>query len=185
MNIKNRLRELLMESKNRKNEFGCVMVSLSFSDNKFEDILKLIDKEDLYVDPEDPSFGLETKPHVTALFGLHSSIKDEEIEEVLVDQKKPKIVFSDVSTFTADKYDVLKFDVKSEDMGNFNTKLKEFPFTSDFPDYHPHCTIAYLKKATAEKYIKKIKKLIDGLGVKPKNIVYSKTDGSEKEYDFK
>ena len=53
----------------------------------------------------------------------------------------------DESLFENPKYDVLKFDVISPLLNKINKKLtKELPYTSDFPDYHAHCTIAYIKK---------------------------------------
>ena len=36
--------------------------------------------------------------------------------------------------------------------------MKRFPHTSDFPNYHPHMTIAYVKKGTGKYYIKDFKK---------------------------
>ena len=186
MNIKKRLREMLNEAdKNRKNEYGCVMVYLNFKNGAFEKIQDIINPKDLYEDPNDPSFGLETKPHVTALFGLHEDIDEKELENVIGQQEKPEIKLSDISIFLSEKYEVLKFDVNSKNMHKFNKVLKEFPFTSDFPDYHPHCTIAYLKKGTSDKYIGKIKKFIDEFFIEPTKIVYSKTDGTEINYDFK
>ena len=163
MNIKKRLRELLSEAEqNRKNKYGCVMVFLDIKGDVWGDIQKLIETKDLYTDPDDPSFGRETKPHVTGLFGLHEDVTDKEIEDTIKGFKKPKMALNDVSFFTSDKYDVLKFDVESKDMHDINKELKKFPYTSDFPNYHPHCTIAYLKKDSAEKYCKLIKKKVYG-----------------------
>lgn len=186
MDTKKRLREMLNEAdKNRKYEYGCIMVYLNFKNGAFLKFQDIIDPKDLYEDPDDPSFGLETKPHVTALFGLHEDIDEKELEKVLTQQEKPEIKVSDVSIFPSEKYDVLKFDVDSEDMHGFNKKLKQFPFTSNFPNYHPHCTIAYLKKGVSDKYIGKIKKYIDEFTTNPTKIVYSKVGGFEKEYSFK
>jgi 2'-5' RNA ligase len=186
MDTRKRLREMLTEAVNgRKNEYGCVMVYLKFKNGAFEKLQDIIEPKDLYEDPDDPSFGFETKPHVTALFGLHEDIDEKELESVIDKQVKPEIKLKDVSIFPSEKYDVLKFDVDSKDMHKFNKDLKEFPFTSNFPNYHPHCTIAYLKKGTSDKYIGKIKKFIDELEIEPTKIVYSKTDGSENDYDFK
>jgi hypothetical protein len=186
MNTKKRLREMLYEvANNRKYDYGCVMVFIKFKKGAFEKLQDFINPKDLYEDPKDPSFGFEYKPHVTALFGLHGDIDEKELESVISKQSKPEIKLKDVSIFPSDKYDVLKFDVESKDMHNFNKVLKEFPFTSNFPNYHPHCTIAYLKKDTSDKYIDKIKKIIDELVIEPTKIVYSKIDGTEKDYKFK
>ena len=186
MNTKKRLREMLNEAnKNRKHDYGCVMVFLKFKNGTFEKIQDIIDPKDLYEDPNDPSFGFETEPHVTALYGLHGNIDEKELEEIIKQREKPEIKMTDVSIFPSEKYDVLKFDVSSKDMHNFNKKLKEFPFTSNFPNYHPHCTIAYLKKGASNKYIDKIKKYIDEISINPTKIVYSKIDGTKNNYNFK
>ena len=99
--------------KNRKYEYGCVMVYLNFKNGAFEKIQDIIDPKDLYEDPDDSSFGLETKPHVTALFGLHENIDEKELEKVLNQQEKPEIKISDVSIFPSENYDVLKFETFS------------------------------------------------------------------------
>jgi 2'-5' RNA ligase len=68
---------------------------------------------------------------------------------------------------------VLKFDVESEDLNKLNKVFSDYPNTNKFPDYHPHCTIAYLKSGKAAKYIKKAKDLVN-MDIKPDKIVYSK-----------
>jgi 2'-5' RNA ligase len=103
-----------------------------------------------------------------------------EIDEV----KPPKIGFKGISAFSNEKFDVLKFDVDSEDMHKMNAKFKKFPHTNNFPDYHPHVTIAYLKPKTADKYIKKMKGMED-MPIKLDKLVYSKPDGDKKTYELK
>jgi 2'-5' RNA ligase len=49
-------------------------------------------------------------------------------------------------------------------------------------DYHPHCTIAYLKSGKAAKYIK-AKDLVN-MDIKPDKIVYSKPDNTTKNYNL-
>ncbi len=63
-------------------------------------------------------------------------------------------------------------------MARMFTKL---PHTTDYPDYHPHTTIAYVKPGEGKKYVGKIDKPIM---VKPNKIVYSKADGSKINYNF-
>ena len=68
-------------------------------------------------------------------------------------------------------------------MHDINKELKKYPYTNDFPNYHPHCTIAYLKKDSAEKYCKLIKKMLP-LDFDASKFVYSKTNGQEISYDL-
>ena len=47
-----------------------------------ENLHKQINEEDVFVDPKDATFGLETEPHCTLLYGLHSDVKLEVIENI-------------------------------------------------------------------------------------------------------
>jgi len=182
--IRQLLRKALLEGKHtHKNEYGCVMISLEEQGNRWGEMLSIIEDEDLYNPKEDPSFGKELKPHVTVLFGLHEAIPLEEIEVEIDKIKEPSFTFNGVSSFTSKEYDVLKFDVTSKDFNKLNTKFKEFPHTSTFKDYHPHCTIAYLKPNMSDKYIKKLKEFVD-IDMKPSHIIYSMVDKKEKTYSI-
>ena len=70
MDLREAINRLLRE--NRKHEYGCVMLYFDFP--KMEEIHKLISKDDLYIDEEDPSYGKEIYPHCTLLFGLHEGV---------------------------------------------------------------------------------------------------------------
>jgi hypothetical protein len=65
-----------------------------------------------------------------------------------------------------------------------NKMFRDLPHTNDYPDYHPHATIAYVKAGTGEKYTKDLSKE-DALVVKPNKVVYSKASGEKKEYTMK
>jgi 2'-5' RNA ligase len=161
-------------------EFGCVMLYLN---NKLTALHKYIDKNDIYVDPEDPTFGLEKEPHVTLLYGLHEEVTPKQIKSVLKDFEFGKLLLHNVSLFENEKYDVLKFDIEGDSLHQANDELKQFPYTSDFPDYHPHSTIAYLKSGKGKKYVKKFKDL--ELETKPKYAVYSQPNGNKTKFSIK
>ena len=187
MNIRNLVRKALIteaDKKDQKYDYGCLMVYLNVNEESWKKLQDMIDEDDLYTEEEDTSYGREDEPHVTILYGLHEDIKDEDIEEDINEIKEPKIAFKSISSFDNPKYDVLKFDVESKDLTKLNKVFKEYPFTSNFPDYHPHCTIAYLKPGKAGKYIKKAKDLVS-MDMEPSKIVYSKADGSKKDYQMK
>lgn len=184
MNIRKKLRELLFEGKHKKthkNEYGCVMVYLDVDKDKWDSMLDFIEEEDLYQPKDDPTYGKEKDPHVTILFGLHTDVPLEDVEEEINKISEPSIKFNGISSFSNPKFDVLKFDVESDDLHKLNKKFREFPHTNDFPNYHPHCTIAYLKPKMAEKYIKKLEDKIK-MEMTPDHIVYSMADGSKKTY---
>ncbi len=172
---------LLKEGAHKVNKYGCVMVFFDYDKSEWKALQDIIEKEDLY-DPEDEiGFGKEKDPHVSILYGLHASIPDEDIEEEIKKIKEPKLKMGKVSFFENAKFDVLKFDVESEDLHKLNKKFSKFPYTSDYPDYHPHCTIAYVNKGTAEKYVKKLNDA-DEVKFESIKIVYSKANGDIKNY---
>ena len=183
MNIKSKLRTaLLAEGENKRKKFGCVMTYLNTDEKNWGKVQEVIEDKDLYLPKgEEEFYGRELKPHVTILFGLHSDIPDTDIEEEINKIKSPTIKLGKVSSFTNKDFDVLKYDIESEDLHELNKKFTKFPHTTDYPNYHPHCTIAYVNKGMAEQYIKKLNEL-DEIEITPSKIVYSKADGEKKDY---
>lgn len=170
-------REILTE--NHKNEYGCIMVVLPINKDKWGELLGKIDETHIY--GKDGEYGRETEPHVTLKFGLHSNIPDSVIEDAISKMKPPCITMSNITSFTNDEFDVLKFDVDSPDLHGLNKIFSELPNSDSFPTYHPHSTIAYLKKDMAKQYHGKLAK---PFVITPTQIKYSKSDGSRKFYDL-
>ena len=58
-----------------------------------------------------------------------------------------------------------------------NKALSTLPFHSDYPDYHAHMTIAYLKKGAGKKYCEKM----DGHehNLVPTYAIFSQPDGTK------
>ena len=139
---------------NEERSHGCLMYQINVSN--WKDILKLIDKNDLY-EEKDESYGLEHKPHVTVLYGLHSNeIKDSEMKKFVKSNFKSINIDlpNKFSLFKNENFDVLKFDIKNKDLSHFNSLIESnFPFTSKFPIYKAHTTVAYLKPGTGKKYL--------------------------------
>jgi len=184
MNLKNKIREALLEKQKREYEYGCVMVDLSVDKKEWDNIQKMVDEDDIYFGTEeDQGYGRELEPHVTALYGIHDDVLDEDVEKIIAKFTKPEIKLKKISAFKNEKFDVLKFDVESLDMHEMNDMLKKLPYTTNYPDYHPHATICYLKNGTADKYVKKLSD-IEPIIATPDIVVYSKPDGSKKKYNL-
>lgn len=133
-----------------KYEKGCVMFKLSI--DNWADIIKQIDKEDLYEVETDDSFGLETEPHVTVIFGIVDDY-DNVVDFCKENLNSVNVNLTKVSCFE-NEFDVLKYEVESEGLSEFNELLKTaFKCDITYPDYKPHVTLAYLKKGKAKKYI--------------------------------
>jgi len=178
-------KEVIRENKEiKKKRYGVVM--LYFDDKSiFEEVQELIDDEDIYENKDGyPKEGREKNPHVTVLFGLHSDVSDETIEDIIKTWDQPEISFKNIGIFEDDSnkgYDVVKFDIENKDLNEMNRQLTELPYTSDYPDYHPHITIAFTTAGKGEKYVQSLDTPIK---MKPSKIVYKKANGTKKEYKF-
>lgn len=147
---------LIEEGKNHKNEYGCLMLQIDY--DGWKKILDKIDKEDLYTEEE--GYGLENKPHVTILFGFHDNTDIDKVKLLVKENcKEPiKVKLKSITMFenVDDKYDVLKFDVVCPSLHKLNKLMKKsFDYTSSFPEYHPHVTIAYVKSGKGKNYASK------------------------------
>jgi hypothetical protein len=159
-----------MNEKRTTYDFGCAMVY--FSAPEISKIQEQIDPADIHEN------GLESEPHTTLLYGLHSAdIQDDQVMEICTGVTYTPIKLHNPSIFENKDFDVLKFDAECEELQTANGELIKLPHTTDYPDYHPHATIAYLMPGTGEKY----SKMFEGAFVYAvaEEIVYSKPDGSK------
>jgi len=178
-----KLVELLKEISTQSYDYGCAMVYFKFPE--LEDIHKLINKEDTYTEDEDKSFGLEDEPHCTLLYGLHKEVSKQDVESVLDNYTFHTCKLTNPSLFENEKYDVLKFEVRGDNLNEINSDLKEFPHTTSYPDYNPHLTIGYLKPGTGQKYADKIKEIYDDIWLAPQFCVYSTPSGEKHKISIK
>lgn len=155
----------------KKYDYACAMVG--FAMPLMELFHSVVDLNDL--NPEGK--GLEKESHTTLLYGLHEDVDQEAVFDIINSVAPGDIVLGPVSLFENEKYDILKFDAAGEWLNEINSKLVKLPHTSDFPDYHPHATLAYLLPGTGKKYVD----MFAGLSytVKPTEFIYSMPDGSK------
>lgn len=138
------------------NKLSSTQVNIPESEAKpFVDFAKSIPDEEVYL-PETEGkpngFGREIEPHVTALFGLKDQ-SPEKVQKLLNNFGDVEIELGKTSIFKQKDYDVLKVNVKSESLREINKILRDnLEYESDFPDYKPHLTIAYLKPGQGKKY---------------------------------
>jgi 2'-5' RNA ligase len=167
---------LINKEKPKGYEYGCAMIGFTFP--ALEEIHKCIMEEDIFTKEGENSYGLEKEPHVTLLYGLHSDeIEDEVVKEICMSHKYDNITLENVSLFENKEYDVLKFDVKGNSLHECNEKLSKLPHTTDYPNYHPHSTIAYLKSGTGKKYLETLKD--SKHSIIPHEVLYSKPSGDK------
>jgi hypothetical protein len=181
--VSKKQKSLLTEGKDGvKKEYGCLM--LDFLIKNWNQITDMIKKEDIY---DAPGYGIEDKPHTTALFGfIHEKTDPKDVEKVVKEtlsgKKKIEVGLSEISLFENEKFDVLKFDIDSSDLHDLNKILRnKFEYKNDHPDYHPHMTIAYLKPGMGKKYVKKLKNPIKFLSGK---FTYSYPPNEKYKFDI-
>ena len=91
------------------------------------------------------------------------------------------MTFGKVSLFeTNPDFDVVKVEVKSEDLRRLNKKVSESqPVTDTHPTYRPHATIAYVKKGKGARYVGN--GFLEGQTVTLDSVTFSGRDGERVE----
>lgn len=147
-----KLKKLLKEVESGPYEYGCVMLYLDFDNTP---LTSTISDKDIYNDGSN-RYGKEDEPHVTLLYGLHSNVTPQIIQQILDRIKFGDITLTNPSLFQNSDYDVLKFDAAGIGLKEVNEVLMKLPNSNEYPNYHPHMTVAYLNKGTAgNEYVKK------------------------------
>jgi len=169
--------DFINESKKQKFKKGCVMVYADFPDDITE-IHDAIEEDDIFTKEGDRTFGLDKESHVTLLYGLDKTVTKDQVKEVIKDLDFGKLNVHNLSIFDNPEYDVLKFDVDAKSLNKGNKLLTDaLPYENDFPDYHAHMTVAYLKKGKGKKYVKMFKD--KEFKIEPTKIVYSQPSGKK------
>jgi hypothetical protein len=146
--------EFMKESKEKPGnlyKYGCVMLELNIAN--WEELTNTIKPEDVYL-PEDPSHGVETQPHVTILYGLNPGVTSDQVRSVFDKfHGDIQVRINGVGIFENDEFDVVKLNVVPDgSLQHLHDELKKFPNSDQYPDYHPHITLAYVKKGMGKKY---------------------------------
>lgn len=171
----------ITENSTQHYNYGCVMLYFDFPE-----ILKIhnaINPSHLYTEDDD-SYGIEDEPHCTLLYGLHDTVTIDDVNRMLDTIQFGDCKIYNPSLFENEKYDVLKFEVGYATRGGAflskaNWRLKKLPYTSDFPDYKPHMTIAYLKPGFGKKYVDMLNNTTSEYVLSPTHIVFSQPNGTK------
>jgi len=161
------------KTENQSYSSGCIM---GYFNTPFPEIE--IDKDDLYNNDEN-EYGLELgDKHVTILYGLHDDeINEDDIVKLFSMINGPEVTTNKISLFENEKYDVVKWDIESEELTLLNKMVTSmFPYTSNFPDYYAHATIGYCIPGKGKTYQKD---LDESLKMKVDYWIYSKADGKK------
>lgn len=135
----------------QQHDYTCILSTLSDTiSNKLIKWGKDHIKDDVLYDSEADG-GRELTPHITVLFGIHET-NHKAIQKTLGKIEPFKIEFGKISKFdTNDKYDVIKVDIKGNDLFKLNKSLQsKFECTLSHNEYKPHATIAYVAKGSCD-----------------------------------
>ena len=139
-----------------------------------------IPEDDLY--KEGDKFGRENEIHVTILYGLHTA-NPLEVKKIVKGNKPIKFTLGKISLFSSNsQYDVVKIDVEGQALHQLNKKLKKLKYTSSFPQYHPHITLAYVKKGMGKKHVGVSK--FAGEVIISNDIIFSSKNGTKTKIEL-
>jgi len=186
MNYFSSLRNFLLEEE-KPPEYGCVMLFADVPD--WEKLThRIVKPEDVYDPKEEPGeYGYENKPHITVIYGIHDKeiLDKSTIYNIIQEIPEMKISVKEIGVFeNSDKpYDVVKFDIEpTKSLLKFREKFLEFPNTQSFKEYHPHMTIAYVRRGEGKKYRRILK---SPLKFKFTQGVYSDPNYRKSYFDLK
>lgn len=161
-------------------KFGCLMAMLPSLDSRLPNwAADRIAQEDLAED------GIETEIHCTILYGFDLNFDAHQLATLL---KPIALKLGKVERFECEEYDVLKIAVDSPDLIALHKRIaKEFKseITSSKYTYHPHVTIAYVKKGACKEldgsvdfdgYKPHVSQMLYSLPEKKGRVVFNLTD---------
>ena len=174
--------------------YGCLMLSVDpkLSKNIIKFGKTMVPEKHLYINPSEDINGYDLTPHITLKYGFTTDLTDEHVNMVIegmnnmnnmvenTNKKKLLLGICGVSCFECKDYDVVKFDVKKDPiLIELNHLCNQFPHIDTQKNYHPHITIAYIKKGMFKHTItnKNISVPITGFH-------YSAIDNTKRYYEI-
>lgn len=161
---------------------------LYFDKVHFNSLVARLDIDETYLFDS----GVEKDPHVTIVYGIDMEKygSPEDLEFIKNSIEKSGLMtrsfhVDKLSLFKNDDKDVLKLDFINssavEKLRSLNAMfIKHFNVKSDFPDYKPHCTVAYLVKKAGKQYVQDLQNVPS---FKVKKAIFSHKDSEEdKKY---
>ena len=145
-----------------------------------EKLHKDIDPEDVY-EYGNEQFGLEKDTHATLAPCLDNGITVVELKKYLNPIGSYSACIGELSMFECPDYDVLKYDVTCQALHESNAKIGAHHTMHTEYTYHPHMTVAYMKKGCAKKYMLPKYNAFPILYVPAKYFMWSFYDSSDNQ----
>jgi 2'-5' RNA ligase len=168
-------------------EFACLMLDYKMPEF-IKELQKKIPEDELYFgetkkDKDDNTYGIENESHITLVYGLENDVKFKDLKKYLYPIDEYKTILINISVFKNDKFDVLKAEAKCPMADKSNKCISNnFDVNSDYNEYKPHMTIAYMKKGKADKYKKAMLDKIEDMT--PHEFDYSYSEDGKDKNDF-
>ena len=125
--------------------------------------------------------GMEREIHVTIAYGF--TVSPQDVIDALAGTEPLSMTLGEISKFdTSPEHDVIKVDVQSSGFEDLHYFLRELfgeeGLSVSFPVYHPHLTLAYVKKGSCDDLIGHGK--FSGSTYVFNSLVYSEPDSTRK-----
>ena len=148
-------RQFLVNERRNTYDYSSLMIELPeyLSDSIISWGYDHICNEELFLDPEDPTFGREDDIHITVIYGMHT-VSQKEVKQQ-ISEKSFEVELGELALFTkSTKFDVLIINVECPTLHILHDKIQQnLEVTKSHPEYIPHVTIAYLKKGAGDKFV--------------------------------
>lgn len=179
------LKEILVEGKNVDDRRGCLMAML---DERLCNVIvdfnkKIIKEGDLYHELNEngeDEYGREHECHITIRYGFTRDLNELEIRQLLKNQKSFMVELYGLDKFTnPPKFDVVMMRSRSPELIKLNELTGAYPNESDYPDYNPHLTLAYVHKGKFPHVKENVR-----LSVPVRKVCYSPIKGGKSYFDL-
>lgn len=158
-------------------DYGCVMACIQedVASKLLDFNYKMVKEEHIF--QEGDKYGREKHPHVTIKYGLVNSYTEEQMKHLLRNVTPFNIQVRGLSIFENEQFDVLKFDIDSPVLHQLHEQFSYLPNHDEHPEYHPHMTVAYVKKGMGKQFVREARQVAN---IPVKTIVYS--DRGDRTY---
>ena len=134
-------------------DFGCLMLNLTPATTAIVKYWarKFIPEDSLNIgEGETVEDCYEDTPHVTVKYGVHTD-NPEDVAACLDGYGPVLLKFGKIAKFSREGEDVIHIEVDSNLLTEMNRELTEtLQCTSDFQEYRPHITLAFVKSGTCD-----------------------------------
>jgi 2'-5' RNA ligase len=149
MKSRHLISQILLED----HSYSCVMVPIpdelksQLKAWSFENITDTL----LFTEEEDQ--GRELDFHVTVKYGLIEAVPSDDLRIFALKTKPFTVSLGRITIFENERFDVVKLDIQSDGLLKLNKLVRSLSNEDKYPDYQPHCTLAYVYKGEGHRFL--------------------------------